>query len=105
MLLISPVNLILVMLRHKQGAKLYFVSIFNTIFIGNILSNLVAIFHVRICEAWEKAQKNAQNSLHSITVGSSALCRCAIFKQVEDGLRLENGHLLYIPLISVEDVA
>ena len=68
------------MLRHKQGAKLYFVSIFNTIFIGNILNYLVAIFHGRICEAREKAQKNAQNSLHYITVGSSALCKGRLFE-------------------------
>ena len=28
---------------------------------------------------WEKAQKNAQNSVHSITIGSSTLGKRAIF--------------------------
>ena len=45
------------MLRHKQSAKLYFVTIFNTIFIGNVLGNLVAIFHGRICEAGKKPKR------------------------------------------------
>ena len=34
---------------------------------------------------WEKAQKNAQNSLHSITIGSSTLGKRAIFKLLNDG--------------------
>ena len=45
------------MLRHKQVTKLYFMSIFNTIFIGNILSNLVATFHGRICEAGKRLKR------------------------------------------------
>ena len=34
---------------------------------------------------WEKAQKNAQNSLHSITIGSSTLGKRTIFKLLNDG--------------------
>ena len=34
---------------------------------------------------WGKAQKNAQNSLHSITIGSSTLGKRAIFKLLNDG--------------------
>ena len=34
---------------------------------------------------WEKAQKNARNSLHSITIGSSTLGKRAIFKLLNDG--------------------
>ena len=41
----------------QAGREIIFVSIFNTIFIGNILSNLVAIFHVRICEASKKPKR------------------------------------------------
>ena len=40
---------------------------------------------------WEKAQKNARNSLHSITIGSSTLGKRAIFKLLNDGaLGVEN---------------
>ena len=40
---------------------------------------------------WEKAQKNAWNSLHSITIGSSTLSKRAIFKLLNDGaLGVEN---------------
>ena len=34
---------------------------------------------------WEKAQKNAWNSLHFITIGSSTLGKRAIFKLPNDG--------------------
>ena len=34
---------------------------------------------------WEKAKKNARNSLHSITIGSSTLGKRAIFKLLNDG--------------------
>ena len=38
-----------------------------------------------IVRLWEKAQKNAQNSLHSITIGSSTIGTRAIFKLLNDG--------------------
>ena len=34
---------------------------------------------------WEKAQKYARNSLHSITIGSSTPGKRAIFKRLNDG--------------------
>ena len=39
----------------------------------------------RIVELWEKAQKNAENSQHSITIGSSILGKRGKFKLLDDG--------------------
>ena len=37
---------------------------------------------------WEKVQKNAWNSLHSITIGSSTLGKRAIFKLNDGALHM-----------------
>ena len=39
---------------------------------------------------WEKAEKNARNSLHSITIGSSTLGKRAIYEGAENDITRKN---------------
>ena len=62
----------------------HFTTFDQTMYLCSLLRRDILV--ARACDPlWEKAQKNARNTLHSITIGSSTLGKRAIFKLLNDG--------------------